>query len=91
MSEVKSEIPSITNLATTTALNAKTNEAKKRLSITNLVTTNAFPVVEKKKLAYSKYNTTPDLKKSAEQRFAQASSASKNVIASFVKKTLMVN
>ena len=31
MSEVKSEIPSITNLATTTALNAKTNEAKKDL------------------------------------------------------------
>ena len=64
---------------------------KKRLSITNLATTNAFTVVEKKTLAYSKYNTTPDLKKSAEQRFAQASSASKNVIASFVKKTLMVN
>ena len=40
MDEVKNEIPSITNLATTTALNGKINEVKNKVpGITNLATT----------------------------------------------------
>ena len=42
-------MPSITNLATNSALNAKLNEVKdKRPNITNLATTTAFTAVENK-------------------------------------------
>ena len=49
INEVKKEIPSITNLTTTTALNAKINEVKNKiLNITNLATTNLLTAVENK-------------------------------------------
>ena len=42
-------MPSITNLASTVALNAKINEVKNKiLNITNLASTNALPAVENK-------------------------------------------
>ena len=45
----KKEIPSITNLATTAALNAKINEIKNKIpNITNLATTTALTAVENK-------------------------------------------
>ena len=51
---VKKEIPSITNLATATAFNAKTNEVKNKIpNITNLVTTIAITAVENKILNVS--------------------------------------
>ena len=44
--EVKGGIPSITNLATTAALNGKINEVKGKIpNITNLASTNALTVV----------------------------------------------
>ena len=47
--EVKEEIPSITNLATTGALNAKINEVKGILpNVTNLASTTALTVVGNK-------------------------------------------
>ena len=48
------KIPSITNLATTTAFNAKINEAKTKIpNITNLATTTtALAAVEKKYLMF---------------------------------------
>ena len=49
-SEVKGEIPSITNLATTAELNAKINEVKGKIpNITNLTTNTALTAVENKK------------------------------------------
>ena len=46
---VKGEIPSITNLATTAALNAKINEDKGKIpNITNLASTTALTAVENK-------------------------------------------
>ena len=51
MNEVKGEIPSITNLAATAALNGKINEVKNKIpNITNLATTNALTDFEKKYL-----------------------------------------
>ena len=45
----KKEIPSITNLATTTTFNAKINEVKSKVpNITNLANTTALTVVEHK-------------------------------------------
>ena len=47
--EVKDEIPSITNLVTTSALNAKINEVKVEIpNIANLATTIALTAVENK-------------------------------------------
>ena len=49
MTEVKNEIPSITNLATPTTFNAKVNGVKNKIpNITNLATTTAFTAVENK-------------------------------------------
>ena len=49
INEVKSEIPSNTNLATTTLLNVKLNEVKNKIpNITNLATTTALIAVENK-------------------------------------------
>ena len=49
MNEVNGEITSITNLATTTALNAKINEVKNKIpKTTNLATTTALTTVEDK-------------------------------------------
>ena len=46
---VKGEIPSITNLATTAALNTKISEVKRKIpSIINLATTTALSAVEDK-------------------------------------------
>ena len=51
MNEVNGEILSITNLATTAALNAKINEVKGKIpSITNLATTTALTAVKIKYL-----------------------------------------
>ena len=48
---VKGKIPSITNLTTTAALNAKINEVKGKIpGITNLASTNALNAVENKLL-----------------------------------------
>ena len=45
--KLKKEVPSITNLATNTALNAKMNEVKNKIpNITNLTTTTALTAVE---------------------------------------------
>ena len=49
MNEVKIEIPSITNLASPTALNTKRNEVENKiLNITNLVAPTAHTAVENK-------------------------------------------
>ena len=49
MIEAKNEIPSITNLTTTTTFNAKVNGVKNKIpNITNLATTTAFTAVENK-------------------------------------------
>ena len=49
MNEVKGEIPNITNLATTAALNAKINEVEGKIpNITNLASTTALTTVENK-------------------------------------------
>ena len=49
MIEAKNEIPSITNLTTTTTFNAKVNGVKNKIpNITNLATTTAFTAVETK-------------------------------------------
>ena len=49
--KTKKEIPSITNLATTSALNAKINKVKNKIpSITNLSTTIDLPAFENKML-----------------------------------------
>ena len=49
INEVKKEIPSITDLANTTAFNIKTNEVKNKIpSITNLASTAALTAVENK-------------------------------------------
>ena len=49
ISEVKGEIPSTANLATTAALNAKINEVKGKIpNITNLAITIALTAVENK-------------------------------------------
>ena len=50
INEVKSEIPSITNLGTTTTtLNAKINEVKNKIhNTTNIATTTALTAVENK-------------------------------------------
>ena len=49
INKVKGEIPSITNLASTAALNAKINEVKGKISnITNLASTTALAAAENK-------------------------------------------
>ena len=58
---MKNKIPSIPNLATTTALSAKMNEVKNKIpNITNLATTTALTAVENKIPDCSKYITTPE-------------------------------
>ena len=52
---------SITNLATTAALNAKINEVKNKIpNITNLATAFALATVENKLPDHSKYIATPE-------------------------------
>ena len=92
MNQIKSKIPSITNLATTGALNAKINEVKNKISnITNLATTTALTGIANKIPDHSKYIATPEFNKltakSFAARLAQANFASKNDIADFVKTT----
>ena len=54
INEVKEEIPSITNLATTAALNAEINEVKGKIpNITDLASTTALTAVENKILNVS--------------------------------------
>ena len=49
VNEVKSEIPSITNLATNASLNAKINEVKNKIPrFTNLAATTALTAVDNK-------------------------------------------
>ena len=66
INEVENEIPNISNLATTTALNEKINEIKNKiLNVTILATTTAFTAVENKIFEQSKYITTPEFNKLA--------------------------
>ena len=85
-------MPSITNLATAAALNAKINEIKNKiLNIANLAATNALAAVENKKPDHSNYISTPEFDKLTAENFAarlaQENSTNKNGIANFVKKT----
>ena len=64
INEVKNEIPSINNLATTTAINAEINEARNKIpNITNLAATTALTAVKNRisnvsNLDRKNYNTT---------------------------------
>ena len=85
-------MPSITNLATTGAFNAKINEVKNKIPhITNLATTTALTAIENKIPDHSKYITTPEFNKiTAENcaaRLSQTNLASKNDVAVLVNKT----
>ena len=91
---VKVEIPSISSLATKTALNAVENEIP---SVSNLVKETEYSTkineIEKKIADHyhDKYITTPEFNKLTSENFAarlkQANLASKNDIANFVNKT----
>ena len=88
----RNDLPSITNLAKTAALNPKINEVENKIpNITNLVITNALTTVENKIPYPSKYISIPEFNKLTAENFAarlaQANLASKNYIANFVKKT----
>ena len=79
-------------LATTAALNAKTNEVKNKIpNIINIATPTALIAVENEIPGSSKYITTPEfnrfLAENCAARLAQPNLASKSNIASFVKKT----
>ena len=97
INEVKNKIPSNTNLATSAALNAKINEVKNKIpNITNLATTTVPTALENRILDHSKYITTPEFNRLTEENFAarlaQINLASKNDIANFVKRLiLMIN
>ena len=85
-------IPSITNLATAAALNAKINELKNKIpNITNLASATALTAVKDKITDHSKDITTPESNKIRWENFAarlaQANLVSKNDIDNFVKKT----
>ena len=55
-------MPSISNLATTAAFNAKINQVKSKISnINNIATTTADTTAENKIPDHSQYITTPDL------------------------------
>ena len=74
--KVKNEIPSVTNLATTSALNAKINDAKNETpNVTNLAVTTALTAVK---------NKIPDII-NVTARLAQVNLVSRNYIANFVK------
>ena len=85
-SNIFDKIPDITNLATTAAFNAKTNEVKDNIPITtNLATTTTgLTAVKNKTLDHSKYITNPEFNKLKTENFAarlaQANLASKNDI-----------
>ena len=79
-------------LATTAALNAKTNEVKNKIpNIINLATPTALTAVENKIPGSSKYITTPEfnrfLAENCAARSAQPNLSSKSNIDTFVKKT----
>ena len=64
MNQLKNDIPSITNLATTAALNTKINEIKNKIpNITNLATTTALTAAENIIPDHSKYISTPEFSK----------------------------
>ena len=84
-SNIFDKIPDITNLATTAAFNAKTNEVKGNIPITtNLATTTGLTAVKNKTLDPNKYITNPEFNKLKTENFAarlaQANLASKNDI-----------
>ena len=84
-SNIFDKIPDITNLATTAAFNAKTNEVKDNIPITtNLATTTGLTAVKNKTLDPNKYITNPEFNKLKTKNFtarlAQANLASKNDI-----------
>ena len=88
--DIEDKIPSITNLATNAALNAKTSEVKgKILNITNLVTTADLTTVEKKIPDHSKYITNQEFSKLTVEKFTvrlkQAYLVTKEYISDFVK------
>ena len=92
INEVKNKIPSITNLATTAALNAKINEAKNKMpNITNLATNTALTDVQNKISNHNNYIITPEFNKLTTENFTTriklANLAIKGDIADFVKKT----
>ena len=81
----------ITNLATTTALNAKINEVKNKIpNNSNLATNTALTAVENKMPGHSKYITTTKFNKLRAENFTarlkQGNLATKDNIADFVKK-----
>ena len=72
INEVKNEIPSITNLATTVALNAKINEAKNKMpNLTNLATNTALTDVQNKISNHNNYIITPEFNKLTAENLLQ--------------------
>ena len=91
MKDIEDKIPGITNLVTSTTLNAKINEIKgETRGITNLATSTALTVVENKIPHNSKYITTPEFNKLTGEdfiaRLKQGNLGTKGDIADFVKK-----
>ena len=92
MNQVKNEIPSITNLATTDALNAKIKKVKNEIpNTTNLATTTVLTAVETEIPDHSQYINNTQFNKLIAEGFAarlvQDNLASKNDITDFVKRT----
>ena len=93
---IEDKTTDITNLATNTTLNAKINEVKNKISnITNLATTTTAITGVKNKISdHSKYITTQEVNKSTAEhmaaRLAQGNLASKNDIANFVKRQILI-
>ena len=85
-SNIFDKIPDTTNLATTAAFNAKTNEVKDNIPITTKIatTTTGLTAVKNKTLDHSKHTTNPEFNKLKTENFAarlvQANLASKNDI-----------
>ena len=61
--EVKNDILILSNLVTTSALNAKIDDVKKIPNITNLASTTFLTTVENKIPDHSKYIPTPEFNK----------------------------
>ena len=92
INEVKDEISSINNLATTAPFNAKVNEIKDKIpNTTNLYTTTALNTVDNKIPGHSKHITTSEFNSLRVQNFSpklgQANLASQNDVVNLVKKT----
>ena len=94
LNEVKGEIPSITNLATTAALTIVENKIPNVSNLVKKADKNTKISETEKKITdhnHDKYITTPEFNKFRAEAFAatlkQVNLASKNDIANFVNKT----